>query len=108
MFQLKRRNHQTTVLIKTSAHETTIVRETEHRCSVCNTGGPFAWMAYRGSADKRRPVAWLCLHCLELGSSPYEFADRARALFADVRFVLFPGTSVEMEQEIGPPADIAA
>ena len=108
MFQLMRRNHRPTVQIKSNLHRPTIVCQPEHRCAVCGTGGPFAWLAYRGSATKRRPVAWLCLYCLELGNSPYEFADRARAQHPDVRFVLFPGTSVEQEQEIGPPAEAAA
>ena len=102
MFQLRRRNHQTTVQIKTSAPRPTIVRQPEHRCSICNTGGPFAWMAYRGRATKRRPIAWLCLYCLELGHSPYEFAAQARAIADDAHFVLFPGTSVETEQELAP------
>lgn len=108
MFQLMRRNHRATVQIKSNLHRPTIVCQPEHRCSVCGTGGPFAWLAYRGRATKRRPVAWLCLYCLELGNLPREFADRARAQYADVRFVLFPGTSVEQEQEITPPAEAAA
>jgi hypothetical protein len=109
MFQLMRRTHRAaTVQIKTSAHRPTIVCQPEHRCDVCKTGGPFAWLAYRGSAARRRPVAWLCLYCLELGHSPYDFADRARAQHPDVRFVVFPGTSVEQEQELTFPAETAA
>ena len=109
MFQLMRRTQQTAaVQIKTSAHRPTIVCQPEHRCHVCNTGGPFAWMAYVGSALKRRPVAWLCLYCLELGHSPYEFADRARAQHPDAHFVVFPGTSVEQEQDLTLPLDPAA
>ena len=109
MFQLMRRNHQTAaVQIKTSAHRPTIVCQSEHRCAVCGTGGPFAWLAYRGSADKRRPVAWLCLYCLELGHSPYEFAARAHAQHPDVHFVVFPGTSVEQEQDLALPIESAA
>ena len=108
MFQLMRRNHRSAVQIKSNAPRPTIVGQPEHRCSVCNTGGPFAWLAYRGRATKRRPVAWLCLYCLEIGHSPYEFAAQARAKHADVHFVLFPGTSVEAEQEIAPLVESAA
>jgi hypothetical protein len=109
MFQLMRRNHhQPTVQIKSNAHQPTIIPQPEHRCAVCNTGGPFAWLAYRGSATRRRPVAWLCLYCLELGHSPYEFADRARAQHPDVHFVVFPGTSVEQEQDLTLPTETAA
>ncbi len=108
MFQLRRRDQRTTVQIKTSIPRPTIVCQEGHRCAICNTGGPFAWMAYRGKAHKRRPIAWLCLYCLELGHSPYEFAAKARGIADDARFVLFPGTSVEAEQELAMPAVSAA
>lgn len=108
MFQLMRRHHRAAVQVKFSAPRPTIVGQPDHRCATCGTGGPFAWLAYRGRASRRRPVAWLCLYCLELGHSPYEFATQARARHADVRFVLFPGTSVETEQELTIPADPAA
>ena len=108
MFQLLRRNHRTAVQIKTSAPRPTIVCQQGHRCTICNTGGPFAWLAYRGRVTRRRPIAWLCLHCLELGHSPYEFAAQARGIADDARFVLFPGTSVETEQELTLPGASAA
>lgn len=108
MLQLRRRNANLTVTIKTDAPQATLVAGAAHRCAVCNTGGPFAWLAYVAEAARRRPVAWLCLHCLELGHSPYTFADQARAQAPDARFVLFPGTSVETEQNLTRPADPAA
>lgn len=109
MIQLRRRKHRTAVVrIKTNTHRPTIVGQTEHRCDVCNTGGPFAWLAYRGRSDQRRPVAWLCLYCLELGHSSYEFAARARAQHPDARFVVFPGTSIEQEQDLSHPPETAA
>ena len=108
MFQMRRRNQRSAVQIKTSVPRPTIVCQAGHRCTICNTGGPFAWLAYRGKASKRRPVAWLCLYCLEIGHSPYEFAAQARAIADDARFVLYPGTSVEAEQELAHPAASAA
>lgn len=110
MFQLMRRQQRSAVAvqIKCEVPHTTIVGEQGHCCAVCGTGGPFAWLAYRGQATKRRPIAWLCLHCLELGHSPYEFAAQARTRHADAQFVIFPGTSVEAEQDLLPPTDAVA
>ena len=108
MFQLLRRNHRTAaVQIKTDVHRPTIAGQSEHRCAVCNTGGPFAWLAYRGQAGERRPVAWLCLYCLELGHSSSQFAAHARAEHPDARFVVFPSTSIEQEQDLPDPAEAA-
>ena len=105
MFQLRRRQNRAAVQIRGEAPRATIVGQSEHCCAVCGTGGPFAWLAYRGRATKRHPVAWLCLHCLELGHSPYTFAAQARKGHADLHFVIFPGTSVEAEQDIVDPIE---
>src|SRR3954463_11591595 len=89
-------------------HRAPIVGQSAHRCVVCDTGGPFAWLAYRGRADRRRPVAWLCLYCLELGHSPDAFAASTRARHPDARFAIFPGTSIEQERALPPPAGAGA
>jgi hypothetical protein len=109
MFQLLRRHYRAVAPpITTNAHRPTIVGQPGHRCAVCDTGGPFAWLAYRGQDDARRPVAWLCLYCLELGHAPHAFAARARARHPDARFVVFPGTSLEQERDFPHPAEAAA
>ena len=109
MFQLRRRNHQAAAAQSTiTIQRPTIAGQAAHRCAVCNTGGPFAWLAYRDQGDARRPVAWLCLYCLELGHSPVAFAARVRAEHLDARFVIFPGTSIEQEQDLPDLIEAAA
>ena len=109
MFEMLRRKQRPVVVqIKSAAHRPLILGPAAQCCDVCKTGGPFAWLAYRGEGDERRPVAWLCLYCFQLGHSPYAFAARARAQDPAVRFVAFPGTSIEAEQDLPAPAETVA